>query len=179
MKSIIAGLSLIICFAFTTGDMNSIHQFTVKTLEGKDFSFASLKGKKILIVNTASECGYTVQYKDLEALYKKYQNRNFTIIGFPCNDFGGQEPGTAKDIQSFCSKNYGVTFPLMEKISIKGEHTHPVYKWLTTKALNGLSDSEVKWNFNKYLINGNGKLVKHLDSKVLPMDKEITDWIEN
>ena len=164
-----------ITMAFTTSSSKSLHEFKVKTLEGADFNFADLKGKKVLIVNTASECGYTPQYKDLEALYEKYKAKNFVIIGFPCNDFGGQEPGTSADIKAFCTKNFGVTFPLMEKVSIK---TSPVYQWLTSKAQNGVLDATVKWNFNKFLVDENGHLVKYLASGVKPMDTQITNWIE-
>ena len=164
-----------ITMAFTTSGTKNLHEFKTKTLEGKDFNFADLKGKKILIVNTASECGYTPQYKDLEALYEKYKDKNFVIVGFPCNDFGGQEPGTSADIKAFCTKNFGVTFPLMEKVSIA---TSPIYKWLTSKAENGVLDASVKWNFNKFLVDENGHLVKYLASGVKPMDAEITNWIE-
>lgn len=164
-----------ITMAFTTSGTKNLHEFKAKTLEGKDFNFADLKGKKVLIVNTASECGYTPQYKDLEALYKKYSSKNFVIIGFPCNDFGGQEPGTSADIKSFCTKNYGVTFQMMEKVSIAKS---PIYKWLTSKAENGVLDATVKWNFNKFLIDEKGNLVKYLASSVKPMDAEITNWIE-
>lgn len=153
----------------------TIHQFKVKTLEGKDFDFASLKGKKVMIVNTASECGFTPQYQQLEEVYKKYAGQNLVIIGFPCNDFGAQEPGSAAEIRAFCTKNYGVTFPLMEKISIASS---PVYQWLTQKSQNGVADAVVKWNFNKFLIDENGKLVKHLPSKSKPTDEEVTAWIE-
>ncbi len=163
-----------ITMAFTTST-KTIHEFKVKTLEGSDFNFASLKGKKVLIVNTASECGYTPQYKDLETLYKKYNSKNFVIVGFPCNDFGGQEPGTSTEIKTFCTKNYGVSFPMMEKVSVT---TSPVYKWLTSKAENGVLDATVKWNFNKFLIDENGHLVKYLPSSVKPLDAEITNWIE-
>lgn len=175
MKKLFTIALAAITMAFTTSGTKSLHDFKVKTLEGKDFSFANLKGKKVLIVNTASECGYTPQYKDLEALYEKYSSKNFTIIGFPCNDFGGQEPGTSTDIKAFCTKNYGVTFPMMEKVSIA---TSPVYKWLTSKAENGVLDATVKWNFNKFLVDENGKLAKYLPSSVKPMDAEITNWIE-
>ena len=166
--------------AFTNDKADySIHQFTAKTIDGKDFSFASLKGKKVMIVNTASECGYTPQYKDLEELYLKYKDKNFTIIGFPCNDFGGQEPGTNSEIKTFCTKNYGVTFQMMEKVSVKGTDIHPIYKWLCSKAENGVEDTEVKWNFNKYLIDEEGRLVKYFGSRILPSDIQITNWIEN
>lgn len=159
--------------------VKTLHEFKAKTLDGVEFDFSTLKGKKVLIVNTASECGYTPQYEGLQELYDKYKSTGkFEIIGFPCNQFGGQEPGSAADIKVFCTKNYGVTFQMMEKVDVKGEHQCPVYNWLTHKAENGVEDSEVTWNFNKYLIDENGKYVKHLSSKVVPMDKQITDWIE-
>lgn len=158
-----------------TVNAQSIHQFKVKTLEGKDFDLSSLKGKKVMVVNTASECGFTPQYKELEALYEKYKDKNFVIVGFPCNDFGGQEPGTSGEIREFCTKNYGVTFPIMEKVTIAGS---PVYQWLTQKSQNGVEDVTVKWNFNKFLIDENGKYVKHFPSRTLPTDEEITNWIE-
>jgi len=160
---------------FLGTDTKSIHQFKVKDLEGKEFDFASLKGKKIMVVNTASECGFTPQYKGLEALYQKYKDKNFIIIGFPCNDFGGQEPGTATEIRSFCTKNYGVTFPMMEKISIA---TSPVYQWLKNKDQNGVLSVKVSWNFNKFLLDADGHLVKHLGSMVKPDSSEISKWIE-
>lgn len=175
MKTLITVTLAAITMAFTTSGSKSLHDFKVKTLEGSDFDLASLKGKKVLVVNTASECGYTPQYKDLETLYETYKSRNFTVIGFPCNDFGGQEPGSSSDIKSFCTKNYGVTFPMMEKVSIA---TSPVYQFLTSKAQNGVLDATVKWNFNKFLIDENGKVVKYLPSSVKPMDAEITKWIE-
>ncbi len=161
--------------AFIDIDTKSIYQFKVKTLEGQDFDFASLKGKKIMVVNTASECGFTPQYKGLEELYQKYKDKNFVIIGFPCNDFGGQEPGSATEIRGFCTKNYGVTFPLMEKVSVV---TAPIYLWLKNKDQNGVESSKVSWNFNKYLIDENGHLVKHLGSMTKPDSEEITKWIE-
>ena len=161
--------------AFTSSNMKTLHEFKSKTLDGKEFNFADLKGKKILIVNTASECGYTPQYKDLQALYEKYSSKNFVIIGFPCNDFGGQESGTETEIKSFCTKNYGVTFQMMGKVSIG---TSPIYQWLTHKTENGVLDATVKWNFNKFLVDEKGHLVKYLPSSVKPMDTEITNWIE-
>jgi glutathione peroxidase len=155
----------------------TIYQFKVTDLYGKEFDFSSLKGKKILVVNTASECGLTPQYKDLEAIYEKYQDKNFVIIGFPANNFGGQEPGNDSQIAQFCKMNYGVTFPMMSKISVKGEDKHEVYKFLTEKSRNGLQDSEVEWNFQKYLINEEGELVKVLSPRVLPTDAAIVGWI--
>ena len=175
MKKLFTLALAAITMAFTTSGTKNLHEFKTKTLEGTNFNFADLKGKKVLIVNTASECGYTPQYKDLEALYEKYKDKNFVIVGFPCNDFGGQEPGTSADIKAFCTKNFGVTFPLMEKISIA---TSPVYQWLTHKTENGVLDATVKWNFNKFLVDEKGNLVKYLSSNVKPMDAEITNWIE-
>ena len=155
----------------------TIYQFKVKDLYGEDFDFASLKGKKILIVNTASECGLTPQYKDLEAIYKKYKDLNFVIVGFPANNFGKQEPGSNEQIAKFCEMTYGVTFPMMSKISVKGNDMDNVYKFLTQKSKNGLQDSEVEWNFQKYLINEQGELVKVLSPRVLPTDAAIVGWI--
>jgi len=155
----------------------TIYQFKVTDLYGKEFDFSTLKGKKILVVNTASECGLTPQYKDLEAIYKKYKDLNFVIIGFPANNFGSQEPGSNEQIAKFCQMNYGVTFPMMSKISVKGKDIHEVYKFLTQKDKNGLQDSQVEWNFQKYLINEEGKLIKVLSPRVLPTDSEIVGWI--
>lgn len=155
----------------------TIYQFKVTDLYGKQFDFASLKGKKILIVNTASECGLTPQYKDLEAIYEKYKDLNFVIVGFPANNFNSQEPGNNEQIAKFCKMNYGVTFPMMSKISVKGNDMHEVYKFLTQKSKNGLQDSEVEWNFQKYLINEKGELIKVLSPRVLPTDAAIVGWI--
>ena len=131
-----------------------------------------------MIVNTASECGYTPQYKDLQELYEKYKSHNFVIIGFPANNFGEQEPGTNDQIATFCKKNYDVTFPMMSKISVKGDDMHPLYQFLTQKKKNGVMDSEVKWNFQKYLINEDGTLEKWISHKTLPTDPDIIHWIE-
>lgn len=155
----------------------TIYQFKVTDLSGNEFDFSSLKGKKILVVNTASKCGLTPQYKDLEAIYEKYKAKNFVIVGFPANNFASQEPGTNEEIGSFCQKNYGVTFPMMSKVSVKGEDMCDVYKFLTQKAKNGLQESEVEWNFQKYLINEKGELEKVISPQVLPTDASIVDWI--
>lgn len=168
--------------SITTSEANNelkdIYQFTVQNIEDEKFDFASLKGKKVMIVNTASKCGLTPQYEGLEELYKKYKDQNFVIVGFPANNFMGQEPGSNEDIATFCQKNYGVTFPMMSKISVKGKNIHPVYKYLTSKEQNGLEDNSVKWNFQKYLINEKGMLEKIIYPSTLPMDEEITNWIE-
>ncbi len=155
----------------------TIYLYKVNDLSGNEFDFASLKGKKILIVNTASKCGLTPQYKDLEAIYEKYKSNNFVIVGFPANNFASQEPGTNKEISEFCQKNYGVTFPMMEKVSVKGADMCAVYQFLTQKSKNGLQDSQVEWNFQKYLINENGELEKVVLPRVLPTDTEIVNWI--
>lgn len=156
----------------------NIYQFKVKDLYGETFDFSTLKGKKVLIVNTASKCGLTPQYKDLEALYKEYKDKGFTVIGFPANNFAGQEPGTNEEIGAFCQQNYGVTFPMMEKISVKGSDMAPIYQFLTQKSKNGLQDSDVEWNFQKYLINEKGELVKVISPRTLPTDAEVMNWIK-
>lgn len=151
----------------------SIHQFKVISLEGGTIDFSAFKGKKILIVNTASECGYTPQYKELQALYEKYKDK-LVIVGFPANNFGGQEPGTNSEIKSFCTKNYGVTFPMAAKISVTGDDIAPIYKWLTNKEQNGVLDAVIQWNFNKFLLDENGKMINYFPSRIAPMSEEIT-----
>jgi glutathione peroxidase len=150
----------------------SIYSFKVKSLNGGEIDFAAFKGKKILIVNTASECGYTPQYEGLEKLYKDYKGK-LVIVGFPANDFGAQEPGSDQEIASFCSKNYGVSFPMAAKVSVKGDEAAPIYKWLTHKSSNHFQDSEVKWNFQKYLIDEEGHLVAVFLSAAKPEGEEI------
>ncbi|GAA6767134.1 MULTISPECIES: glutathione peroxidase [Flavobacterium] len=157
----------------------TIYQFKVEDLSGDTFDFASLKGKKILIVNTASKCGLTPQYKDLEAVYKEYKDKGFVIVGFPANNFASQEPGTNKEIETFCQQNYGVTFPMMNKVSVKGDDMCDVYKFLTQKSKNGLQDSEVEWNFQKYLINEKGELVKVIKPRTLVTEPEVINWIKS
>ena len=157
----------------------TIYQFKVEDLSGNSFDFASLKGKKVMIVNTASKCGLTPQYKDLEAIYKEYKDKGFVIVGFPANNFASQEPGTNEEIGAFCQQNYGVTFPMMDKVSVKGDDMCEVYKFLTQKSKNGLQDSEVEWNFQKYLINEKGELVKVIKPKTSPTDPEVINWIKS
>ena len=164
--------------AQNNADNQTIYQFTVEDINGKPFALADLKGKKVMIVNTASKCGLTPQYKELEALYQQYKDSDFIIIGFPANNFLGQEPGSNEQIASFCSINYGVTFPMMSKISVKGKNMHPLYQFLTQKSKNGVEDSKVKWNFQKYLIGRDGKLEKVIDPKTLPSSDEVIQWIE-
>lgn len=163
--------------AMTTDIPASIYDFKVNALDGSTINFADYKGKKILIVNTASECGNTPQYADLEAMYEKYKGK-LVIVGFPANDFGAQEPGSNKEIAAFCKKNYSVTFPMASKITVKGEGKAPIYVWLTDKKYNGLKDSEVKWNFQKYLINEQGQLVAVFAPGMKPTAAEIVSAIE-
>ena len=170
-------LSLMMIFSIAGfSQTKSFYDFKVKSLEGSDFDLSSLKGKKVIVVNTASKCGNTPQYKDLEEIYEKYRDV-VMIIGFPANNFMHQEPGSAEDIRKFCTENYGVTFPMMQKISVKGDDMDPLYKWLTSKKENGVMDSEVKWNFQKYLIDENGKLVDVIDPKEKVTEDKILSWI--
>lgn len=154
----------------------NFYDFRVRTLEGEEFDFSSLRGKKVMIVNTASKCGNTPQFEQLQSLYEEYSDK-FVVIGFPANNFMNQEPGSASEIRQFCTANYGVTFPMMEKISVKGNDMAPIYKWLTSKNLNGVKDSEVRWNFQKYLIDENGKLVDVIDPKEKPDSDKVIAWI--
>ena len=154
-----------------------MHDFTVTDIDGNEFNLATLKGKKVLVVNVASRCGLTPQYEELQKLYSTYQDKNFTVIGFPANNFMSQEPGTNEEIKEFCDSKYGVTFPMMSKISVKGDDMHPLYKWLTSKSANGVIDSEVSWNFQKYLIDENGNLVGFLKPAVKPLSDEVVNWV--
>ncbi len=154
-----------------------IHNYTVKDIDNKEIKLSDFKGKKILIVNVASECGYTKQYKDLQTLHKEYGDK-VVVIGMPCNDFGGQEPGSEETIKEFCELTYGITFTITEKVGIKS-NTHPIYQWLTQKEKNGVDNFEVKWNFHKFLIDENGNLVKSLPSGVNPMSDEIVNWVKS
>jgi glutathione peroxidase len=178
MKKIFLSLSIIALFSFTMlQKTSSIHQFKIKSIEGKTIDFASYKGKKILVVNTASACGYTPQYEGLQKLYELKKSQ-LVIIGFPCNQFGGQESGTEAEIQTFCKSRYGVTFPLSAKIDVKGKNIAPLYKWLCSKSENGVLDAEIKWNFNKFLLDENGKLLAYFPSSVTPNSEEILKFLK-
>lgn len=155
----------------------SFYDYTVQDIEGNPFQLSQLKGKKVLVVNTASKCGFTPQYEGLESIYRKYGGDDFTIIAFPSNDFLRQEPGSNEEIATFCSTRYDVSFPMMAKISVKGKKKHPLYRWLTDGKLNGLKNSKVSWNFQKYLIDEEGKLVGHFSPKTKPESEEIIAWI--
>ncbi len=178
MKNIILLITAVILSTAVMAQSKSFYDFTVKDIDGKDYSLEQLKGKKVMVVNVASKCGFTYQYEGLQELYKTYRDHNFVIIGFPANNFMKQEPGTDSEIKTFCSTTYGVDFPMMSKISVKGDDIHPLYKWLTNKAENGFEDSKVKWNFQKYLINEEGKLVRIAGTKEEPMSEAITSWIK-
>lgn len=156
--------------------MASFHDLVATTLDGDEFAFDQLQGKRVLIVNTASKCGFTPQYESLETLHQRYGDQGLVILGFPCNQFGKQEPGSSDDIRSFCSKNYGVSFQMMEKIDVKGDNQHPVYAWLTRKELNGAGDHSVRWNFHKFLVNEKGELVAALGSGADPLGDEILSF---
>lgn len=156
---------------------NNLHQFSATTIEGEIFDFSSLKGKKVLIVNTASECALTPQFKKLQELYEEYGGDDFEIIGFPCNDYGKQEPAGNDVISDFCTKKYGVTFQMMEKISIKGENPHPIYKWLTSSEENGVLDAKVTWNFQKFMVDEQGEVVDFLAPVKSVKNKRIMDWL--
>ena len=173
---ILLALALVLPFAGISQD-KTIYDFTVEDIDGNNFSFAELKGKKIMIVNVASKCGLTPQYEQLEAIYEKYGGDDFVIVAFPANNFMKQEPGSNEEIKEFCSLEYGVTFPMMSKISVKGDDKAPIYQWLTDEEMNGQSSSKVKWNFQKYLISEEGTLEHVINPQVKPDDEKIINWI--
>ncbi|MRS01926.1 glutathione peroxidase [bacterium] len=177
MKKRLIAITALMAFILAPAlSQKSVYDFTVETIDGQQFNFADLKGKKVMIVNTASKCGHTPQYKDLELLNKAYKQK-LVIIGFPANNFMNQEPGTNEEIKEFCDSKYGVTFPIMSKISVKGDDMHPLYKWLTSKSANGVLDSEVAWNFQKYIIDENGNLVGFFKPAVKPLSDEVVMWV--
>jgi glutathione peroxidase len=172
-------LSLLTFQAYTQDEgKSSIYDITVKSIDGTDFPLKQLRGKKVMIVNTASKCGFTPQYEQLQALYEEFGGEKFVIVGFPANNFFSQEPGSNAEIKEFCSSKFGVTFPMMEKISVKGNDMHQVYKWLTDKKLNGVMDSDVKWNFQKYLVDEEGRLAFVIPPKESPMSDRVIDWLK-
>lgn len=178
MKTIIYLIMAVLLPLSLAGQSKSFYDFTVKTIDGKDYALSQLKGKKVLVVNVASKCGLTPQYEDLQELYTKYADKGLAIIGFPANNFKGQEPGSNEEIQEFCTLNYGVTFPMMEKISVQGDDIAPLYKWLTTKEGNGKADAEVTWNFQKFMISENGEWIGSIAPRTSPLSGEIIQWIE-
>jgi len=171
MKNIITSLLLLANVLIASAQ--SIYDSKINTIDGVSIDFNDFKGKYILFVNVASKCGFTKQYAQLEELYQAYKN-DLVVIGLPCNQFGGQEPGDAQEIKSFCTKNFGVSFIITEKINTKSPELHPIYAWLTDKKLNGKVNSTVKWNFQKYLLNKEGKLIDYFNSTTSPMSSKIT-----
>ncbi len=157
----------------------NLYSFKVKDIDGKEFDLSSLKGKKVLVVNVASKCGLTPQYEKLQELYEKYKDDNFVVIGFPANNFKGQEPGTDEEIKTFCTLTYNVSFPMMSKIDVVGESKAPLYAWLTEKSQNGKLDAEVQWNFQKFMVDENGNLVDFAAPREDPFSDKIIKWIEN
>jgi glutathione peroxidase len=176
IKIAIAGI-LVLTVLTATSQLKTVYDFKVTAIDGSVFDMATLKGKKVMIVNTASKCGLTPQYKGLQELYDTYGGNNFEIIGFPANNFMNQEPGSNEDIIEFCTSNFGVTFPMMSKISVKGNDIHPLYKWLTSKEENGKMNSSVSWNFQKFLIDETGNLVDSLAPTTKPDSRKVLDWL--
>ncbi len=177
MKSLLTILAVTLLSAFTIKADPTIHSFKVKSIEGGTIDFSKFKGKKILVVNTASKCGYTPQYELLQKVSEEYKDK-LVIVGFPANNFGGQEPGADSEIQEFCKARFGVKFPLASKVSVKGDDMAPIYKWLTSKSQNGVIDAEVGWNFGKFLLDENGKMVAYFPSKVKPDSEEILKYLK-
>lgn len=174
MRSLLAVLAMAIpLFA-----ADSVYEFTPKSIEGAAAPLTAYKGKVLLMVNVASKCGYTPQYAGLESLHQRYKDRGLVVMGFPANNFGGQEPGTEAEIKTFCSRNYNVTFPLFSKISVAGDDKHPLYQYLTSKTSNPSTGGDVKWNFTKFLVGKDGKVVARFDSRVAPDAPELTAAIE-
>jgi len=164
-------------FANDAEKSTSFHDFVVEDIFGDPFDLSQLEGKKVMVVNTASKCGLTPQYKELESLYREYGGENFTIIGFPANNFMNQEPGTNEEIVAFCQENYGVTFSMMSKVSVKGSDIAPVYEWLTSEALNGKMDVRISWNFQKFLIDEKGQLHDVLSPRESPRSEQVLSWL--
>lgn len=169
-------IALLFLVAFRPA-VSSIHDFKVPAIDGGTIDFSQFKGKKILVVNTASKCGFTPQYEGLEKLYETYKDK-LVIVGFPANNFMGQEPGSNEEIKEFCTSKYNVTFPMAAKVSVKGKDIDPLFKWLTHQDENGVMDANISWNFNKFLLDENGKLLQHFDSKVEPTSDSITKYLK-
>ncbi|HJR06797.1 MAG TPA: glutathione peroxidase [Pyrinomonadaceae bacterium] len=161
------------------GTAKSVYDFTLKNSKGQDVKLSDYRGKVVMLVNVASKCGYTPQYEGLQKIYERYKDQGFTILGFPANNFGAQEPGTDEEIQQFCRINYGVTFPVFSKISVKGDDKHPLYKYLTEKETNPEFAGEIKWNFNKFLVSKDGKIIARFESADKPEDAKVTQAIES
>jgi glutathione peroxidase len=175
MKTVLVALPLLSAAAFAA---SSVHEFTLDALNGTPTPLASFKGKVMLVVNVASQCGYTYQYEALQALYVKYKDQGLVVAGFPANNFGGQEPGTNEEIGAFCRSKFGVTFPMFSKISVKGADTAPLYKFLTDKSANPRTGGEIQWNFTKFLVDRNGRVLQRFEPAVEPNSKEVTSAVE-
>lgn len=178
MKTLLVSFLFLALVSVVTGQTKTFYDFTTKDIDGKEVKLSDFMGKKVLVVNVASKCGNTPQYEPLEKLYQKYGPDKFVVVGFPANNFRAQEPGTNEEIKEFCSAKYHVTFPMMSKISVKGADMDPIYKWLTSKAENGVMDAPVTWNFQKFMIDEKGKLVGMLEPDVDPDTDKIIKWIE-
>lgn len=178
MKQVIIALVLLVSGHFAFAQDNSFYSLSALTIDGKEFPFEQLRGKKVMIVNTATKCSLSPQFKTLQELYLKYGNENFIILGFPSNDFVNREPGSNKEIKSTVERRFGITFPMMQKVSVKGENIHQVYQWLTQKNLNGIMDSDIKWNFQKYLVDEKGILFDIIDPIKKPDREKVIGWIE-
>lgn len=173
LTSCFVGKSKKVEAAETNLPSNSIYDVSIKSLDGNStINFSDFKGKHILVVNTASACGYTKQYENIQSFYEKYKDSNVVVVGVPCNQFGGQESGSAAEIGAFCEKNFGVTFLMTEKTDVKGPNQHPLYQWLCNKDKNGADNFEVKWNFNKFVVSPEGRLLHYFSSNTKPEDKE-------
>ena len=176
MKYLLITFMTILSITNTNILAQSLYDISINSIDGEKIDLSKFKGKYILFVNVASKCGFTRQYADLEKLFQKFGDK-LVVIGLPCNQFGGQEPGQAKEIKQFCKENYGVTFPISEKINVKGENIHPIYSWLTIKDKNGKINSKVKWNFQKYLVGKRGELINYFYSTTSPLSKKIISEI--
>jgi glutathione peroxidase len=174
MKSIILALMLLVAAPSSM----TIYDFKMKNIDGKEVSLSDYKGKVVLIVNVASLCGNTPQYKDIEAMYEKYKDKGLVVLGFPANNFMGQEPGTDEKIKTFCTTQYHVTFPMFSKISVKGSDMHPLYKYLTSKSENGVIDAPIKWNFQKFIIGKDGKVITSIPPKTSVNEPEVVKEVE-
>ena len=176
---VLAALGMLMFAAFVAGEGKTVFDYTLNTIDGQPAPLAAYKGKIVLLVNVASRCGFTPQYTALESIYEKYKDRGFVIIGIPANNFGAQEPGTNQEIKTFCQSKYNVTFPMMSKVSVKGEDKTPLYQYLTDKSANPKTGGDIQWNFTKFLVGPQGQIIARFEPKVTPDSPEVTGAIEN
>ncbi len=177
-KLLLVLLSVMSIFSVNAQQSNSIYDYKLTDINGNTFDMSELKGKKVLLVNTATECGFTPQFSEMEKLYENYKDKNFVVVAIPSNDFGNKEPGTNEEIKNYVEKNYNVSFPVMAKTSVTGDDENPLYKWLTSKDLNGGMDTKVAWNYQKYMIDENGKIVGIVEPKESPTSEKVINWLE-